>query len=276
MNKEKKKYIIVFIITVGIFLGVFALVEFLDSKKRESISSLQRSITMDLIASETQFELLKNTPCKAIGGSILSRQLGDLGEKLSYAEETQGIKKEEIIELKKYYSLLQVKDYLLSEEVAQKCNIDIASIIYFYEQDCPNCIKQGYVLNELKRKYPWLRIYSFDLNLDFSILETFSGLYEITEDAPIIIIGDKKYSGFKSVEEVEAYIPDITFKKELEKIKLASKVFLEQDEKFSVIKDITFVSYEGDKIFYTYKDEKGTLKDLVLQFNREKNTFSYN
>ena len=59
MELRKKKYINVFLITSGIFLVVFMFVSFLNAKKTTSISQLQQKITVDLLATETQFSLLK-------------------------------------------------------------------------------------------------------------------------------------------------------------------------------------------------------------------------
>ena len=279
MNTQKKKYIIVLIITLGIFIAVFSLVSFLDSKKIKNISNLQNKITLDLIANETQFDLLKNAPCKAIGGSTLSRQLGEIGEKLSFAEQTQGIDKQEVIDLKKYYSLLQVKDYLLSQEVAEKCDIEIESIVYFYNQDCPDCIKQGYVLTELKKKYPWLRIYSFDRYLDFSIVETFASLYDLSEESPIVIIGGEKYSGFNSIEDVETYIPELIRKKKQEDIKEQAIDYIKSSEELSHLSnlDFNFISYENDTLTYSYIDEKDGVpreNNILLSYSVGNKEFS--
>lgn len=276
MNKSRKKYIIVFIITISIFIAVFALVDFLDAKKRQNISRLQSRITIDLIANETQFDLLKNAPCKALDEAILSRQLGELGEKLAYAEETQGVRNQAVVDLKKYYSLLQVKDYLLSQEVSDKCDIQIESLIYFYEQDCDSCVKQGYVLSELKRKYPWLRIYSFDRNLDFSIVETFASLYDISEPAPIIIINEEKYSGFKTVEEIEEYIPALAAKKELDKRFLEGGEYIKEEFGYSTY--LYSKEYAEDIYVYKYgigvEDGLGAYNaEVQLEYSEEKKEF---
>lgn len=277
MDKSRKKYIIVLIITVGIFVAVFSLVDFLDAKKRQNISQLQNRITVDLIANETQFDLLKNVPCKAINEAILSRQLGELGEKLAYAEKTQGVDNQAVVDLKKYYSLLQVKDYLLSQEVSKKCDTQIESIIYFYEQNCDDCTKQGYVLSELKKKYPWLRIYSFDRNLDFSIIKTFAGLYNISEPAPIIIINGKKYSGFKTVEEIEKYIPELILKSKKDAIKEKALDFITHNEAFKSYQNIEFDHFIGDdnKIIFNaeYFDKTKTFskKEIILNIDSDNN-----
>lgn len=279
MEINKKKYIIIFAITSGLFASVFLLVNFLDSTKRESISDLQRTITVDLIANETQFDLLKNAPCKAIEGeSVLSRQMSELGRKLVYAEKTQGVDNKEVLELKKYYSLLEVKDYLLSQEVAQKCDIQIESIIYFYENNCEDCDKQGYVLTELKRLYPWLRIYSFDRGLDFSIVKTFANLYDLSEKAPIIIIDGEKYAGFKTVEEIEGYIPALALKKEQEELIEQGIDFINQIPIYRDRSSIVFKEQVNSNIYIyiiSFRDADHVIQkgELSLKYSDEGNEF---
>lgn len=271
MNKKRKKNTIVLLITIGIFVSVFSLVGILNARKQKNISNLQTKITLDLIANETQFDLLKNAPCKSIKGSYVSKELEEIGNKLSYAEEAQGAETKNIVDLKKYYSLLQVKDYLLSQEIAKKCDIEIESIVYFYEKDCSECIKQGYVLTELKKKYPWLRIYSFDRLLDFSIVETFAGLYDLSEDAPIIIIDGKKYSGLKKVNEIEAFIPALQEKKKQQEAIAAARTYI-LEEKFGVDIDeagLEFMKFDKESLVFKYKDGSEDAFELILGLDED-------
>jgi hypothetical protein len=213
MNSDKKKYLFVLMITIGIFIIVFGLVNFLNNQRLESLDDLQRKVTIDLIANETQFDLLKTAPCGSIKDTILSRELGELGKKLDFAENNQGADNTSVIQLKKYYSLLQVKDYLLMQELSEKCDVDIDSILYFYGNDCSECTKQGYVLTQLKNRYPELRIYSFDTDLDFSVIETFTSLYDFGEAYPTLIIGDNSYQGLQRISDIEELFPDLLERK---------------------------------------------------------------
>jgi len=219
MNSDKKKYLFFLMITIGIFIIVFGLVNFLNNQRLESLDDLQRKVTIDLIANETQFDLLKTAPCGSIKDTILSRELGELGKKLDFAETNQGADNPSVIQLKKYYSLLQVKDYLLMQELSEKCDVDIDSILYFYGNDCSECTKQGYVLTQLKNRYPELRIYSFDTDLDFSVIETFTSLYDFGEVYPTLIIGDNSYQGLQRISDIEELFPDLLErKKDLEEL----------------------------------------------------------
>ncbi|MDO8572208.1 MAG: hypothetical protein Q7S11_00385 [bacterium] len=217
---DYRKYIFVFIITSVIFFTAFAISNYSDKKRIQNIQSIEDKIALDLLSSETQFNLLKELSCKAIDNSVLSQELNSIAEKLTYAEENLGVTNPEVIRLKKYYSVLQVKDYLLMKQVDQKCKQKLIFILYFYSNkgDCADCKKEGYVLTDLREEYPELRVYSFDYNLDFPIIKTLQAVFKLKNTLPAIIIGlpattgtaqagDETHYGFKSREEIENLMP---------------------------------------------------------------------
>ena len=209
---DTRKYTFTFFVTVAIFATAFFASTFFSSKRVENVKFIQDNIAIDILSSETQFDLLKEVPCQNVNGSMLSPELNILGDKLSHTENDRGEKDEDVIYLKKYYSLLQVKDFLLSKKLAEKCGAvkKPVFIIYFYsnEGNCPDCIKEGYVLTRLKEKYPELRVYSFDYNLDLSVINSLKAIYRVTDALPALVIEDKTYTGFKSVAELEELLPD--------------------------------------------------------------------
>jgi thiol-disulfide isomerase/thioredoxin len=209
---DTRKYIFTFFVTVTIFATAFFASTFFSNKRVENVKFIQDNIAIDILSSETQFDLLKEVSCQNVSDSMLAPELSILGEKLSHAESDRGEKDEDIIYLKKYYSLLQVKDYLLSKKLAEKCGAHKKPvfIIFFYsnEGDCIDCQKEGYVLTRLKQKYPELRVYSFDYNLDLSVVDSLKTIYRITNTLPAIVIEDKTYFGYKSVEDLEELLPD--------------------------------------------------------------------
>lgn len=267
MNPERKKYIIVFFITLGIFIVVFGMVNFLNQKKLANIDDLQRKITADLIATETQFDLLKSAPCSAIGNTILSQELGELGRKLDFAETNQGIKDPNVLQLKKYYSLLQVKDYLLMQELANKCDVKADSLLYFYNNDCSECVKQGYVLTEFKKRYPELRIYSFDSDLNFSVIDTFIGLYDFENKYPTLIIHDKTRQGFVGLDELETLFPELALRKKEALIIQRALVEIHKEKGFEDIEVSDVKILKEEDTTYTFEITKE--KDLKTMMSFE-------
>lgn len=209
---DNKKYIFTFLITAAIFATAFFASSYFSSRRVETIKQIQDNIAIDILSSETQFDLLKEVSCANVSDTVLSQELSELGAKLSHAESERGATDADIVYLKKYYSLLEIKDYVLSKQLAAKCGATKKPvfIIYFYSNlgDCADCEKQGYVLTFLREKYPDLRIYSFDYNLGLSAIETMKRIYKVSSSLPALIIDDKAHIGFKEAEELEKLLPD--------------------------------------------------------------------
>jgi len=213
-----KKYIIVLFITITIFLSVLYLSNYFSNKKLSQLRSIQETISLDLMSSEVQFALLEELACKDISTTVLSKELNSLADKIAYSEENIGVENVDVISLKKNYSLLQIKDYLLMKKITERCGQKPIFILYFYKnENCNDCTKQGYVLTSLRENYPNLRVYSFDYNLDVSAIKTMISIYEVPNDLPSLVINGKVYSGLKNVEDIEKILP------QLESIKLQEK-----------------------------------------------------
>ena len=209
---ETKKYVLAFIITAMVFFGALIMSNKFSEKRLIEVKSIENKIALDILSSETQFALLKESSCKAIDHSTaFSEELNSLSQKLAYMEETLGDTNAEVTSLKKYYSLLQIKDYLLVAQVKEKCGVKPITIIYFYSNkgDCADCKKEGYVLTKLREEYPELRIYSFDYNLDLSAVKTMKSIQGVKNTLPALVIWDEPYYGFKSPEDVEKIIPQL-------------------------------------------------------------------
>lgn len=206
--KGSPKYFFVFLITCGIFATGWYLSTYVNSKKINEIKDIQNKIAIDILSSETQFSLLEELSCQDIDRSILSEEIATLADKISYSEQNVG-NKEEVQMLKKQYTILQVKDFLLSKKIAERCKQKIATVFYFYgsKDACPDCVKQSYVLDTLREKYPTLRVYSFDYNLDLSTIKALRSIYKVQSSLPGLVVNGKTLSGFKTVEEVELLLP---------------------------------------------------------------------
>jgi hypothetical protein len=207
---DSRRYIIVFFITLAIFLTAAALSNFFSNKKVEQVKKIQDKMSIDILSIETQFQLLQELSCRDVKESTLSSELNDLAEKISYSEENLKNKKE-VSEMKRYYSLLQIKDYLLSQKLKEKCKLPVESIFYFYTtaENCTECVKQGLVLTELRESYPDLRIYSFDFSTNLSALDSLKKIFKISDTKlPAIIINDEVYTGFKKLDDLEKLLPE--------------------------------------------------------------------
>jgi hypothetical protein len=207
---SKKKYLFVFLITCVIFIFAFSISNYFANQRVADIKNTEDKISIDILSSETQFELLQESSCAAINGSILSDELDTLGAKLDYAESQHGANDPDVLSLKQSYSLLEIRDYLLMKQILRQCNATPISILYFYSDKdgaCPDCIKQGYVLDQLHTDHPSLRVYSFDYDLDSDAIKTLISLYHIPAVLPALVIDNRVYEGFQSSSDIYGIIP---------------------------------------------------------------------
>jgi hypothetical protein len=193
MPIDWKKYVITFFITATIFGTAIYASNFFNNKRINEIKSIQESISTNITSSETQVSLLSQLDCADVGSSMLSSELNSLASRIEYSEKNIGSDNEEILQLKKAYSLLEIKDYLLMKQLSQRCDKKFVFALYFYSSDkeCKDCEKASIILTYLREKYPELRVYSFDYNLDLSAVKTLISISKIKEPLPAIVIDGK-------------------------------------------------------------------------------------
>jgi hypothetical protein len=211
-----QKYALAFVITAAIFGTAFYVANRLDQARIADIERTQEAVSTDILSTETQFELLGSLDCQAVAESpVLSDELNSLASRLSLAEDSLGSTNTQVISLKKQYTLLEIKDYLLMQELSAKCkSLKPVYILYFYSNsgDCADCNRQGEVLTYLRQTYPGLRVYAFDYHLDLSALDTLERLRNIdpTKGLPAIVINNRApVYGLKNLNDMQTLIPEL-------------------------------------------------------------------
>ncbi len=202
------------IIALGITLALVATVayaiSYLNTQRITQLNEIEDQLATDMLSLDTQFSLLESAPCSATVENFgLATELSNLGERLSYAESQLGSTNPQVIRLKEQYSLLEIRDYLITKKLASACGIKPVTVLYFYSNagDCENCDKAGYALSYLHDLYPTLRVYSFDYNLDEAALQTLIRLLKIKNQSPAFVINDKVSYGFTTLEDLEKKFP---------------------------------------------------------------------
>ncbi|MFH1626836.1 MAG: thioredoxin family protein [bacterium] len=204
------KYFYTFVITALIFATAIYVSNYFSDKKLSQMKIIGDKISLDILSSETQFSLLTETSCKNISDNTLSKEVGQLGEKLSYTEEKVGPNNLDFQNLKTYYSLLEIKDYLLMKKISEKCKDKFVFILYFYsnKNSCPECQNEGYILTKLHEMYPKIRIYSFDYDFNIPVMETLKSIYNIENKLPALFINGEVFYGFKNIDDIKKIIPE--------------------------------------------------------------------
>jgi hypothetical protein len=197
---------------VAIFGTVLYGSSYLEERRIAELRSIQDQISIDTLSLDTQFSLLESAPCENIAeGSELSSEVNDLGARLAATEGRLGSDDPQVLQLKEQYSLLEIRDYLITKQLSAACGTKPPmTVLYFYSNagDCEECDKAGYALSYLHDTYPSLKVYSFDYHLDLGALKTLIAIDKVGPDLPAFLIGGKASYGFSTLEDLESRFPE--------------------------------------------------------------------
>lgn len=210
VNPTVRNAALAFVIAGVIFATGFWVSNALNDLRINEIQTIQEQISIDTLSLETQFDLLARLSCEDIAeNSVLSSELNNLASRLDYTEGQLGSNNKTVILLKRQYSLLEIKDYLLMQQVATKCNLKPVFVLYFYSNagDCEKCDSAGHVLTYLRQTYPQLRVYSFDYNLGLGALDTLLAINKIKNEPPAFVINGKAHYGLSDLKSIEGILP---------------------------------------------------------------------
>lgn len=202
-----KKYLLTFLITSLLFFIAWQISSYITQKKVDTIERNKNEIALRIMGNEDQLSLSDEELCSEDVFDVLDEQIGELAEKIAFAEE-QVTDKELIINLKKQYTILQVKDFLINKQKSVRCNTSLSTILFFYDtkEKCIDCMKQSYVLDAIRSIYPEVRVYAFDYTLDLSTIEALKVSYALEDSLPVLVINGKAFSGFQSLEVVQRFL----------------------------------------------------------------------
>jgi hypothetical protein len=131
----------------------------------------------------------------------LVSQLGYYWNKLPFRleeyEKNNSLSQDYIV-LKKQYTDLSIRTWILAKNRYDKCNVDLVHGLYFYSSDCQYCIQQGEQLDELYKLVISnggdMILFTIDFNSSDPIIENLKIYYDI-KSTPAIIINNNVLQG---------------------------------------------------------------------------------
>lgn len=206
-SPQPKTYILALIITIVIFTIAFGISTYLTRQKTEQLKAEEDKIAINILSLETQYDLLTESSCKTFDRQSLRQELDSLQSKLQFMEDQVGESNPEVFRLKRYYSLLEIKDYLLMKKMSDQCKFNTIFVLYFYSNNnCGQCQTQEYLLRAVRDEYPQVEIYSFDYDVDLPAVQTLIALHNIPLQPPVIDINSKPYAQFDSLDSLNAVL----------------------------------------------------------------------
>lgn len=190
-----KTYIIAALITVVVIISAFAFnwyFNFLrDQDIKRSLLDLQTSI------SESQLELLYISEYMKDGCGALEEAKGTTIRTLIETNKKLLRYKEYLIDdtefkrLKIEQSMLYINYWMIMTKMKSQCNINLTTILYFWDAFSDESKQQGYVLDSITEQYKdRVLVIPLDFNFDLGIIKILSKQFNITK-TPTVIVNEK-------------------------------------------------------------------------------------
>ena len=207
------KILLVFVLTLIVFLLGLFFGYYLNQKKIERVERLEK----DILTSISDLELLNNlftqNPCNNKEYlNYLSKELDKEAIRLEYLEESLGKNNPSVIELKKPYTLLLLKHYFAIEKIKKQCNENIITILFFYSNSPLYeglSENEGIILGFIKKKYgsDKIKVYALDVDLNLQTVNYLKKEFNITK-IPSLVINNAVF-GYLEKNELEEIVKDL-------------------------------------------------------------------
>ncbi|MBN1386689.1 hypothetical protein JW968_07015 [Candidatus Woesearchaeota archaeon] len=205
---QKTKYLAVFATTTLIFLIGILVGNYFAGLKLETVDDIENQLKVDTLSTELQFDLFAELACENINSTPLINELHELGTKLDHMENILGKKSREVLHLKDYYSVLELRQWMLEKRINERCGKDSILILYFYSNDediCDDCEEQGFILTYIRKNFFNVNVYSFDVDSDNAAVDAVKTIYGVNS-VPTIMINSQKFEGFTEKEVIAGTI----------------------------------------------------------------------
>jgi hypothetical protein len=220
MSILTRNIIISLVITIVLIGTVVYAINYLNQQRVAQLNTIEDQLSTDTLSVETQYALLENAPCEdftdgsSTDDTALSQEVSMIGDELSFTENKLGSTNPQVLQLKNQYTLLEIRDYLLTEQLSKTCKLNPTIVLYFYTNNgaCTSlCDKASTDLSYLRQTYPSIRVYSFDYNLNLGALKTLESIEKVKPTFPAFVIGHKQYYGYTTLSDFEQNLPASLF-----------------------------------------------------------------
>jgi len=202
------------LLTAAIALLGFFFISQLDAMRTNEIKSAVDELVLQTESERQMFlywQVLGNSSdelCSYFSDTTGKRaeRTYDLSQKISYYEKSN-IMSQEYEMLKNQYYVSNAGLYLNLMAAEKYCEgSPYTKVLFFYRvnEDCPECMTQGGVLDNLRAAYPNLRVFAFPYDTNQELVKMLVKRHSITS-APALVIDDREVlRGFADFGTIEA------------------------------------------------------------------------
>lgn len=195
-------FIACFLFAFGLFIGYLA-----KGIVEQTSLSIEETTRNELINLETLSLLEKRFPCNTEILNLTSQKLNYLGSLIDTLEAKKGKNDPQVLELKKLYTILEVRHMLLVLDREDECSSGESDVFLFFysnKQECKDDVDRiSFVLSYLRKKYSNAKVYSFDSELESELVRVLKDQYNVGDCASVVLNGKNVGFNVQKSEQLE-------------------------------------------------------------------------
>ena len=208
---SKEKYLVAFLITLGIFALGLLLGLVVEGKRVEHVQFQDKIQNLDFASLQLQYQFVnefsQEKNCGALAKTFEEniKNLELTRSKIENYQQDATLSYDEFGLLKREYVLAQIRYWFLAEKTREICGLNHSTILYFFapQKYCEDCDKEAFILTYLKQKFGMnLLNFVFDGYFEEEPLTLLLKKVYGVEVYPTLIINGEKFEGYLGVKEV--------------------------------------------------------------------------
>lgn len=203
--QSRRRYMLSFAIGTIIFISIFGLSYFFSYLQLQRISNLQTSTSYDIFEKKIEYSFFEGDSCPKEAYRDVSESLGFQGRSIEDLERKFGKDDVDVLSQKKFYTLVELEHLEFVNFLNKNCNSTIVPVLFFYSnlgENLDDSERVGRLLSVLYERNEEIIIYSFDVNLDSSLISDLLEKYKVNEPLTIVMKG-KNFVNPKNIDELE-------------------------------------------------------------------------
>jgi len=207
--QDKKRYLWALIIGTIIFLLVFLISNGISFLEFQRISNLQDSIAYKIFEDKLSVSFFNQPVCANESFNKISQDLGFQGKIINDLETKFGKNNEQVLQRKKFYSLIELEHFEFVKSRIENCGLSTNTILFFYsneDKEIEQSKDVGKLLDEVYSRNNNIVIYSFDINLNSSLIKDLVEKYKVKSSPSLIINENSTIIEPIRIENVEKFL----------------------------------------------------------------------
>jgi hypothetical protein len=207
--QDKKRYLWAFIIGTAIFFFVFLISYGISSFELQRVSNNQNILAYNIFSHKLNYTFFNREICSPNSYEQLTEDFTFQRKIMGDIEKKFGRTNPAVVERKKFYTIIELEHLEFIEQLNKECNQGISIILFFYsnkEEDLKKSDDAGNLLDVVyNQNQENLIIYSFDVNLNSSLIAELKKKYEV-QISPTIIVNGNKITSPQNIAEIEKFL----------------------------------------------------------------------